>query len=342
MSRDISLHAFCSAKGGVGKSTLAVASALILKNDPARVRVPLLIDADLTGTSLADGLRLRAPNLQEKADGTLDLDADPAGPAYSVSDTFSQRRRRNTLVFERGANFAGEPLCIPFLNDALAYAPSQGRGPGDCRIDSLFWIHEDDDGVLYLPSSSLPEDGMLALGWLYQQVEHDRLVCRLCWLLDEVIQRRPDITDIILDLSPGIQGVTRLMIDVMRHLYHDIALPSGYPNWRDRVKFRVNPVLVLTADRNDWLPAIEFYMRYGAPLLPRLNRISSTADEKEILDDICEELGNLGNTVRKSLRSVPYRSELAQLFRKREGSLVIGKELGELADKLGLEVGRER
>jgi Mrp family chromosome partitioning ATPase len=48
--RTIGLHVFCSAKGGVGKSTLAVAAAKLLAD---RGRTCVLVDADLTGTPSA-------------------------------------------------------------------------------------------------------------------------------------------------------------------------------------------------------------------------------------------------------------------------------------------------
>ena len=63
------VHAFCSVKGGVGKSALAVASAEVMLDQGRR---PLVLDADLTGTSLADGLRMEAPRLP-KTGGALEL-----------------------------------------------------------------------------------------------------------------------------------------------------------------------------------------------------------------------------------------------------------------------------
>ncbi len=55
MQTTIDLHVFASAKGGVGKSTLAVACAKLLAATPGCL--PIVVDADMTGTSLADGLR---------------------------------------------------------------------------------------------------------------------------------------------------------------------------------------------------------------------------------------------------------------------------------------------
>ena len=52
---------FHSVKGGVGKSTLSTRCALALARKRPERRV-YLVDLDLTGTSLADGLPLRAPD----------------------------------------------------------------------------------------------------------------------------------------------------------------------------------------------------------------------------------------------------------------------------------------
>ena len=91
--RAIDLYAFCSAKGGVGKSTLALTCARLL-GEP-KERGCLLIDADLTGTSLADGLDLRAPVVGLAADGQgLDLQAAPTGQHHDWSETHRLRERR--------------------------------------------------------------------------------------------------------------------------------------------------------------------------------------------------------------------------------------------------------
>lgn len=74
--RTITVHTFSSAKGGVGKSVLAIASAKILA---VSGRSPALLDCDFTGTSIADGLRLCALRVELAEDGTVDLDATPTG-----------------------------------------------------------------------------------------------------------------------------------------------------------------------------------------------------------------------------------------------------------------------
>src|SRR5580698_1045668 len=89
--RVITLHVFCSAKGGVGKSTLAIACARLLAEAS---RTVVLIDADLTGTSLADGLCLCAPEVARRPDGRLDFDAAPTGRHLTREATVAQRNAR--------------------------------------------------------------------------------------------------------------------------------------------------------------------------------------------------------------------------------------------------------
>lgn len=331
MTRRVHLHAFCSAGGGVGKSTLAVASARILAHDPAGARVPVLIDVDLTGASLADGLRLCAPRLPQRPDGTLDLDSAPTGQFFSLAETFAQRQARNTrLVWHPGA-YETRPLCIPFLNDALAYTATEQEQ--ECRIDAMLWRHEEEDGVRYLPSSSLPDDAAVALGWLHGQDEPDRLLCRLCWILDELLLRMPQVTDLILDLPPGLAGLSRLVLDLVRYLDDQVALPAGYPRWGESLKFRVNPVLVMTADRSGWLPALEYQLRQGARLLPCLNDIASVEDERAVLSQI---RADLGEAVARGLPVVRRQPVLAQLLRGGAGAVALDPALSELRERLRL------
>ena len=67
----VTLHVFCSAKGGVGKTSLAVEAASMFARDPNRRCV--LIDSDFTGTSIADDLDLCAPKTRTRLDGTLEM-----------------------------------------------------------------------------------------------------------------------------------------------------------------------------------------------------------------------------------------------------------------------------
>ena len=110
MPRKITLHVFASAKGGVGKSSLAVACAKLIAQ--GRDRLPVVIDADMTGTSLADGMRLLAPDATLRSDGTIDIEAGPTGRFLPLDEVKRRRRLRRDSRDKRG-------LPPPFLNDAL-------------------------------------------------------------------------------------------------------------------------------------------------------------------------------------------------------------------------------
>jgi hypothetical protein len=148
------IYAFCSAKGGTGKTTLAVACAKLLAADG---RVPVLIDADVTGTSIADGLRLCAPKVTRRADGMIDLKAPPTG-YFSRAQTLELRRARAVT------SWTTVPPPPTYLNDALTHNCGDWE---ECNVASLLWKHEKEDGVLYVPSSALLRDVGIALGWLY-------------------------------------------------------------------------------------------------------------------------------------------------------------------------------
>lgn len=151
--RAIHIHAFCSVKGGVGKSTLATATAKLLARRPDR-RV-VLIDADMTGTSLADGLRLRAPNVRMREDGAMDLLADSAaGPHHSRLETSKLIRARGLAKWD---HFPPPPV---YLNDILTFDPVEDfsdpvESVRECVLEPLWWKHEKEDGVGYLPSSPM-------------------------------------------------------------------------------------------------------------------------------------------------------------------------------------------
>src|SRR5688572_6722323 len=96
MSGRLRCYSFHSVKGGVGKSTLAVLTALTLARRPgARVT---LIDMDLTGTSLADALRLEAP-AWDLADATAPLPLlTPPTRHLSVKETREWMEERDVLL----------------------------------------------------------------------------------------------------------------------------------------------------------------------------------------------------------------------------------------------------
>jgi hypothetical protein len=334
MSRKINLYAFCSIKGGVGKSTLAVATAKLIAAQEGRV--PLVIDADLTGTSLADGLLLKAPVVPVRPDGALDLDATPTGKFHTLEETWRLRSARKNA---RSQDRAPPPA---YLNDALNYQ-YQGAGAGqECQVEGMLWTHERQDRVLYLPSSPLKQDAALSLGWLYGQ-DPFRWICRLSWILDALIERLPSLSDVVVDLPPGVWegGFTHELLVLASMLSRREPLPQGYPAWDgSKIQWQVMPILVTTPDWNDLLPALEYTAAHSAllptlrPLVNRTGSESSADLRARLRRRLDPALVNLG--VEEQLMQVDELGRsLGQVFRT--GDLPLNDEVRGLTRPLGLE-----
>lgn len=334
MSRTITLHVLCSIKGGVGKSTLAVTCAKLIA---ARGGVPLLIDADLSGTSLADGLLLRAPKVSLQADGTLDLDAPPTGEHYSLRETERLRNARKSAVIIKDA----PPPA--YLNDALSYmSPAPER---ECRIEGMLWAHERADGVLYLPSSPLQQDVARGLGWIFSQ-DPFRWICRMTWLLEALVARLPALTDVVMDLPPGVWegGFSHEALSLASMLSRREPLPEGYPDWEQAgISWETRAFLVSTPDWNDVLPAMEYLAAHSADL-PTLKILVNRAGAESLRDfrarvrrRLDPALAGIGLDEQIDRVDELARS-LGQVFRS--GDLTVDGEVRGLTAPLGLEQGR--
>ncbi|HSN99222.1 MAG TPA: P-loop NTPase [Candidatus Nanopelagicales bacterium] len=305
-ARTVTLYAFCSAKGGVGKSTLAVVAAKLLA---AQGRACALIDADLTGTSLADGLGLRAPRVALD-DGGLMLEAPPTGEHFSLEETQRLRDARDRVDPEQWP-----PPPPPFFNDALLFYRSEEQTT-ECRLDALFWRHEREDKVLYLPSSPLPRDVSVALGWLYQ--DGSQWLSRFAWLIDALCTQVPALTDVVIDLPPGLYGFTRDTLTLMSRVSLGLPLPEGSPDWpHDGLTFRVRPFLVMTEDSNDLAVALEYFaanyprLRELVPLVNR-ERVGLRATSERVQKRFEQRLGRLN--LESHLVGVSESPLLAKIF----------------------------
>ena len=258
MTRSIRFHAFCSAKGGVGKSTLAVMSASWLAEHDRSV---VLLDVDLTGNSLADGLQLCAPEVALLHDGTMDLLAPPTGRYLSRVETVSLRDQRQ---WNAGSETVMPP---PFLNDALTFPGTQdGR---ECRFDALLWQHETQPGMRVLPVSSLRRDVTVALGWLYRE-EHFRWARRFAWILYALAIQIEHLSDVVIDLPPGLFGFSQATLSILAVLSGSVATPRGFPPFSELgSRIEVNPFLVTTPDGNALVVSVEEYLR----LRPQLGNL---------------------------------------------------------------------
>lgn len=297
--RSIGLHVFCSAKGGVGKSTLAIATAKLLAQQG---RTCVLVDADLTGTSLADALVLRAPEVPPGADGFPDLTAPPTGRFLSRQETVRLCNARSNLSWD---NTQPSPP-PPFLNDIL-----RGVGPDrECQIDALLWRHQEDDKVWYLPSSPARRDILVALGWLYHEEQFTWLQ-RMTWVLDAMRGQMPALTDVVFDLPPGLFGFAHELLALVSNLERGDAFPSGFPSWKPG-EWQGNPHLVMTPDRNDLFAAVDYHVKQR------------------------EHLGRLSLLLNKSTESTPaqVRAALRERFTDAHGDVEFSS-VAEMRSTLG-------
>jgi len=254
--RTVTLHAFASVKGGVGKSTLAVVCAKLLAR---RGRVPVVIDCDLLGTSLADGLRLEAPALVPGNDGLVDLTTANAATSYhSVDKTRELRARR------RGDAAALPP---PYLHDVLRAVDKTSH---PVQVNAALWRHEQPDGVAYLPSSSLQQHIVESLRWYEERLPFDWMQC-LAWSINDLVTQRPDVTDVVLDLPTGAWGFAHEAMVLVSGIDRGVAFEEGFPAWHEcPLRWRANPFLVTTTDSNDLMPALEYVCRNQRVNVPSL------------------------------------------------------------------------
>ncbi|MBI4701364.1 MAG: P-loop NTPase [Deltaproteobacteria bacterium] len=326
-ARSLSLWCFCSVKGGVGKSALAVVCAKLLA---ARGRGVVLVDGDMTGSSLADGLLLVAPKVAQGAGGAIDLEAPPTGEFHDSKETRRLRAAR------RDGAWSGQPPPPPFLNDVLAHLQTAKGKP---RVDALLWRHEHDDGVRYLPSSSLRGDVARSLEWLMPS-SFD-WVQALAWAVDGLVERLGMLTDVVVDLPPGVWGFAHQMLVLASMLQRGQPLPEGFPGWNDGAcTWTARPFLVLTPHRGDLLPAREYVARYVhderriEDIVPIINRSSEPINETQeaARELLLPALGSLG--IEKPLRRVDFLRSLDKLFIDQD--LAMDQDVRALAGVLGM------
>lgn len=311
--RNVKVHAFASTKGGVGKSTLALLAARTI----SATRVPLLVDLDLTGSSLADALDLEAPELAVDDDGRF----DPASAALgwlSSQDTLLRRHWRSRHA-SKGSPF----IQLPYTNDAL-----MARMP--ISIGEWLW-RDPSDGLRILPASSVQGDVQRATRIL---AEVDGIDWRdsLVVTLRELVEGLPDVTDIVLDLPPGTWGFSHGALAAMLALADDIE--------SNEICWSANPIFVTSPDRNALVPALEYVVAndhwFPSGLRPVVNRTVEAPEfvRRAARTKLVEPLRSLG--VEERLVFVNENRGWASLFRgqRREDA---GVEAQSLASILRLE-----
>ena len=274
-TRTIQLHIFASSKGGVGKSTLAVMAARHMAVAGRRVA---LFDLDLSGSSLADGLRLVAPDVALTDTDQLDF-AQPPGGFLSRDDTLDRRWMRYP---------GGRPEFVPFLNEAFDMAvPHADAVP---PIEALCWRAEPDDKVAYFPSSPLQGDVEEATNALFWRDSIDWPV-RLSWLVQRSLEQLPDLDTLVFDLSPGLFGAGRAALALGARLVDRNPLNPDYgfaPLMTDlSIAWDLHPWLITTPDHDALLATLGSTVLYDGnvpDVVPLVNRAVSPGSVRRFIE----------------------------------------------------------
>ncbi|MCK6591175.1 MAG: hypothetical protein L6Q76_26785, partial [Polyangiaceae bacterium] len=281
---------------------------------------------------IADGLELRAPSVATREDGSVDLAAPPTGAApLGLEKTRSLRAERRDKAWKDRVH---PP---PYINDVLERT-LDGQQP--VRVDAALWRHSQEDGVGYLPSSSIHHDIVKSLAWYNEREPYDWARSFL-WAVDALVRSEPNVTDIVLDLPPGTWGLPHETMVIVSTLLRKAPLPDGYPPWHEGpVRWRANPFLVTSSDGNDLLPALEYIGRHRErlrTLQPIANRLTEGEDRmreraRALLGPVLAPIG-----LEKLIRSVPDLAELSRIFK--EGDIPLNESVR--AIKRTLRIGEE-
>jgi hypothetical protein len=228
-------------KGGVGKSTVA----LLVAERAARAGRTLLVDLDLTGTSLADVLPLEAPDVGLDV---LDLSRAPVSPFLTVDES---RARVDTRRIAEG----WRPIGVPFLNDFLLGTPDRF----DARLEhhplSVAWRLAESE-LMVAPSSALPRDLAAILPVIYDELNAGFLEGRVEWLLEQILVHT-DIRTVVFDAPPTIPGLSGALLSMAMRLPDAVHLapeePQSSPErlFSDEVKTSWVPLFVVSPDHQD-------------------------------------------------------------------------------------------
>lgn len=247
---------FHSVKGGVGKSTLStlVAHGLARRAESTEV---VLIDLDLTGTSLSDVLALEAPQWDGDA---IDLRSRPDGGFFGREETL---RRIGERAPERANG-----LRVPYLNDFLLWSDPDWSTDRDVVPAALSWrVQGAPANLSVIPSSALPADLERIIPVIFDEEHAAFLEARLEVLLDALVPEEGERV-VVIDTPPTIPGLSRSVISLglrlarepKRALADDEYIPARLRS--SRVAWQVG--VVLSRDRQD-LRAAERWMELVDP-----------------------------------------------------------------------------
>lgn len=252
--RCVSFH---SVKGGVGKSTLAWLTARRL----ARDATVLLVDLDLTGTSLADVLDLEAPTWGTRAGDDLPITEAPTG-------YLAEQETRQAIERRAGSDSS---MCrdVPMFNDFLLARSGVLFEQQEAHPRAFGWrrpARDEDcrDRLFVAPSSALPHDVDRIMPVLYDELHAGFLEARLEWFLAWTIARWPEIDVVVFDTPPTLVGLSRAVLSMALRLPRRISLSDEdeTPPPLDIAEVDWKACVVVTPDQQDlraserWLGAI--------------------------------------------------------------------------------------
>lgn len=272
---------FCSAKGGVGKSSLAFVTARMKADSPGGA---VLLDLDLTGTSMIEGLPLLAP--------------DGAGGFRTRADTLQ--------VLDARKYARPDPLALrdpPFTHDVLRDL----EDASGYRIETRFWQAEHESETFrVLPSSPLPGHHDMAMGWL-GAAHADEWAIRFLRVLLAIRARMTPLPHVVVDLPPGAFGFAQRVVGT-------VAEPSGGD---DVLHLDPRVCVVTTQDRNDLFAAAEWAVRLR-PAHPNLTVVVNRLRHEtlELLDQAVDDRFSGLVSIREIRRSVAEDAQgFGALFR---------------------------
>lgn len=184
------VHGFLSVKGGVGKTSLAIAAALSL----ARRGQPVAVfDLDLSGTSLADGLALCAPS--------------PGRPGVWLSRDETMQARKGTQDLAFIERYLFEP---------------------DATFDpqTAAWRHPDTPTIRWYPSSPRQGDVEASTRRLFFEQDAERTAERLEQMLSAFSTDGAELPIVIVDFPPSMIGLPSL---ALRQLHRSRSIADFLP-----------------------------------------------------------------------------------------------------------------
>ncbi len=339
MSGTLRCYSFHSVKGGVGKSTLSVATAIHF----ARGGLPVaLVDMDLTGTSLADVLQLEAPTWKDQGpEDVLPLTRAPDG-FLPYKDTGERMELRDThkreLMDENQVSAeARQARGVPFLNDYLLFATADWDARQDVHLSSLLWRWPGaPESLSVIPSSALPTDLEQTISVVFDENYSGFLEGRLEHLLEALV---PDEGErvVVFDTPPTIPGLSRAMLSLAFRLSDkgpedkmELSEDGGMPERLRAAHVHWKAFLVGTQDWQD-LRAMNRWLSLVRPEEERylqclVNRVLE-GDEHQISKMLREAVKGLPNPLLESARVVGEDPGF-QFFRSKSAAQAAPARLG--------------